>query len=97
MIPPVRENHCHILTDFFTFFPNGNIVFFMKVRTSADIGKAVRARRKAIKMTQADAAGLSGVGIRFLSELENGKPTLEIDKVLKVASVMGFDILMEER
>jgi hypothetical protein len=32
----------------------------------------------ALKMTQADASALCNVGIRFLSELENGKPTLQI-------------------
>lgn len=84
-------------SDFLYFFPNGNIISFMKVRTSAEIGKAVRERRKSIGMTQASVAGLSGVGIRFLSELENGKPTLEIDKVLKVVSVMGFDLFLEAR
>jgi transcriptional regulator with XRE-family HTH domain len=49
----------------------------------------------ALKMTQADASALCNVGIRFLSELENGKPTLQIDKVLKVANFFDIKIFTE--
>ena len=40
---------------------------------------------------------MAGVGRRFISELENGKATLEIDKVLKVAAAAGIDFLARER
>ena len=48
-------------------------------------------------MTQKEAAYIAGVGVRFLSELENGKPTLEIDKVLNVARLFGIDIEANNR
>ena len=48
-------------------------------------------------MTQKEAASIAGVGVRFLSELENGKPTLEIDKVLTVARIFGIDIEANNR
>jgi transcriptional regulator with XRE-family HTH domain len=46
--------------------------------------------------TQQKFADLVGVGRRFLSELEAGKPTLEVGKVLQVASAAGVSILVRE-
>jgi len=48
-------------------------------------------------MTQERAAGLSGVGIRFLSELERGKPTAELGKVLQVVARLGLEICVEQK
>ncbi len=69
----------------------------MIVKTSEDIGKLISKKRKECGMTQAECASLSGVGTRFISELERGKPTLEIDKVLNVACMMGLKILVENK
>ena len=46
---------------------------------------------------QADAAGLCNVGIRFMSELENGKPTLQVGKVLHVLEAFGFLVTITHR
>jgi len=48
------------------------------IKTPADLGKIIRQRRKAAKLTQQKAAALAGIGVRFLSELERGKPTAQI-------------------
>lgn len=69
----------------------------MTIQKVADIGKLIREERKKDGLRQAECASLCGVGVRFLSELENGKPTLEIDKVLRVAKLMGFEIKMEHK
>ncbi len=61
------------------------------------IEKEFLIKRKKINMTQKEAASIAGVGVRFLSELENGKPTLEIDKVLNVARIFGIDIEANNR
>ncbi len=63
----------------------------------AQIGLAVRTKRLAIGMRQSELAGLSGVGPRFLSELENGKATAEIGKVLRVILRVGLDLTLEPR
>jgi len=55
------------------------------ITSPADLGRLVRAARKRRDFSQQQFADLAGVGRRFLSELENGKPTLELGKVLKVA------------
>lgn len=49
-------------------------------------------RRRALGMNQAELANLSGVGLAFLYDLEHGKPTLRIDKVLNVLVVLGLEL-----
>lgn len=67
------------------------------VRSVADLGSLVLEARKQAKMSQQRFADAAGVGRRFLSELENGKPSLEFDKVLKCAQAAGIDILAKSR
>ena len=62
------------------------------VKSPADIGNAVRKKRKEDSLTLADAAALCGVGYRFLSDLENGKPTAELGKTLQVLTGLGLEI-----
>ena len=69
----------------------------MTITSAKDIGLLVKEKRKNINMTQREAANIAWVGVRFLSELENGKPTLEIDKVLNVARLFGIDIEANNR
>ena len=61
------------------------------------IGAILRTQRKQMKLTQSDVAGLCNVGTRFISELENGKPTMHFDKVLKVLSRFGFTFGIRKR
>lgn len=49
----------------------------------------VRARRKANRLTQRGLAELAGVGVRFVSELERGKPTVRVDATNAVLAVFG--------
>lgn len=53
------------------------------------IGEFVRQRRQANNLTQRDLGELAGVGTRFVSELERGKPTLRMDAVNRVLRVFG--------
>lgn len=60
------------------------------VQTSPDkIGKYVRNRRIASKLSQQELGELAGVGTRLISELERGKATLRMDAVNKVLRVFG--------
>jgi HTH-type transcriptional regulator / antitoxin HipB len=56
----------------------------------AEIAASVRTARLNHQLTQAQLAGLSGTGLRFISELERGKPTLALNKVLAVLSALGL-------
>ena len=62
-----------------------------------EIGKIVRQARKAAGLRQAQAAALCGVGTRFLSDLENGKPTLHLGKVLKVLHGFGLRVIIKRK
>ena len=60
------------------------------VHSMQDVGTAIRRERRRQGLTLADAAGLCHVGTRFLSELENGKPTARCDRVLHVLRMLGL-------
>jgi HTH-type transcriptional regulator / antitoxin HipB len=68
-----------------------------KILSVDQIGATVRYRRKLLNATQSKTAGLSGVGQRFLSELERGKPTAETGKVLKVLQRLGLEMIIVPR
>ena len=70
---------------------------FNKVTEVEHIGAAIRAKRKAMGVNQDELAGMSGVGVRFLSELERGKETCEIGKVLRVVQRLGLELWMAPR
>ena len=61
------------------------------------IGRAVRARRKAMGLRQAELAGICGVGNRFVSELENGKATVELGRALRVFESLGLSVDLRRR
>lgn len=73
------------------FFPNGNI------STPEELGAAIRARRRELGLTQDDLAGLTGVGLRFLGELERGKTTVRLGKALQVLSDLGLELEIRPR
>jgi y4mF family transcriptional regulator len=54
-----------------------------------NIAKWVKENRKYLKITQATLAMYAGVSIKFVIELEQGKKTLRIDKVLDVIRILG--------
>ncbi len=68
-----------------------------KIADVGQIGAAIRHKRRAIGMRQSELAALSGVGPRFLSELENGKTTAELGKALRVLQRLGLDLWLEPR
>ena len=64
----------------------------MKLNNAKTFGKIVRKCRKKRGATQIQVAALANTGLRFISELENGKPTVQLDKALRVAKVLGIKI-----
>jgi y4mF family transcriptional regulator len=71
-------------------FHGGSIMH--SISTAQDLGNLVRQSRKNMKLSQLDFADLAGVGRRFVSELESGKATLEVDRVLRVCKAAGIDL-----
>jgi len=60
--------------------------------TSEKIGNLVRQTRKQLSVTQKDLALTSGTGLRFIIDLEKGKPTCQIGKVITVLQTLGIQI-----
>lgn len=52
----------------------------------------VKQRRKQLGLTQLDLAERAGVGLRFIRDLEQGKPSLRMDKVNEVLALFGHEL-----
>lgn len=53
----------------------------------------VKERRKKLRITQVELAQRSGVGLRFIRELEQGKTTLRLDKINQVLALFGHEMI----
>ena len=67
------------------------------VQSSADLGTIVRDRRKRLALNQLDLAGLANTGNRFIVEVENGKPTVQLQKVLDLLQLLGLEVLVRAK
>lgn len=65
------------------------------LRSTAELGGAIRAERKALGLTQGDLAAASGVSLRFISELERGRESAGVGRVLHVLDMLGIEIVLE--
>lgn len=70
---------------------------YQPVSTVKEFGERIRAKRKQLGLTQEHVAGLSGIGARYLSELERGKETVEMGKALRVANSLGLQLTVQPR
>jgi len=68
-----------------------------KFETCRELGQRTRTARKAMKFNQQKFADMAGVGRRFVSELENGKDSLEIGLVLQCCAAAGIDLFAKPR
>ncbi|MEE9909970.1 helix-turn-helix domain-containing protein [Brucella intermedia] len=64
---------------------------------SKSLGLLIRTERKAQKLTQEQLAGLTGVGVRFVRELEAGKESCQIGRALQVAASPGLTVSVGRR
>lgn len=67
------------------------------IKSTQDLGGMVREFRVAQKLTQADILGLANTGNRFIVELENGKPTVQLQKVLNVLDTLGLELVLQKK
>jgi HTH-type transcriptional regulator / antitoxin HipB len=76
-------------------FPNGKMND--RVKTAAELGTRVRRRRTELRLTQADLAAVALVTPRLLGEVERGKPTAQVDGVLRILAALGLDVYLKAR
>ena len=65
------------------------------ISTCESMGKTIRDLRRSQGLTQAQLAGLSNTGVRFISDLENGKETCHLGKILHVLDTLGIEIIIQ--
>jgi y4mF family transcriptional regulator len=56
------------------------------------IASFIKKKRKSLGLTQTDLAEKAGVGLRFVRDMEQGKPTLRLDKVNQVLDLFGSEM-----
>ena len=84
-------------------FPNGNDIqeYFEvskeKLQSAEAIGALIRTTRKAQGLSQAELAGVANTGVRFISDLENGKGTIQLRKLLNVLNALGLGLYIFNR
>ena len=62
------------------------------IRSPQQLGDALRAARKQLGLTQPQLALAAGVGVRFIVDLEAGKPTVRLENVLRVIDALGGEV-----
>ncbi len=62
-----------------------------------EIASEIARLRKAAGLTQPELAERSGVGLRFVRELEQGKPTVRLDKVKQVLDLLGHELCVRPK
>jgi len=61
---------------------------------ATEIGKLIQSERKRQGLTQLQLAGMAGTGIRLISDIENGKGTVQIQKLMSVIQTLGLGLFI---
>lgn len=61
------------------------------------ISSTLKSLRKEHRMTQVDLAMKSGVGLNFVRQLEQGKTTVRMDKVVQVFDLFGYELIPQKK
>lgn len=78
-------------------FPSGNAIESLVVRTAGDLGSIVRQQRHGLKLRQIDLAGVGNTGNRLIVDIEKGKPTVQLQKVLNVLDLLGLELVVRQK
>jgi HTH-type transcriptional regulator/antitoxin HipB len=57
-----------------------------------ELGELIRRRRRQLGLTQTEVAEVADTNLRFVSELERGKPTARLENVLRVLAALGIEL-----
>jgi HTH-type transcriptional regulator / antitoxin HipB len=69
----------------------------ISVTTPKELGELLRKKRKSQNLTQGQVAEFCGISVKFISEVERGKETAEIGKVLYLLNTLGIDLIADTR
>lgn len=68
----------------------------MHIQSASLLGEAVRTARKRLGLNQSELALAAGVGLRFIVDLEAGKPTVRLAQVLRVVDALGGRVMLAD-
>ena len=97
IIFPNGKIFSHIKSFFIDFPVRESYTIDMRIISVESISEAVKNRRKQLGLTQSETAAMCNVGARFFSELENGKETLQMNKVLHCLEMLGINLYAVNR
>jgi len=69
-----------------------NIEYPYRVRLVKYLGKAIQHTRKDKKMRQSDLADITGTSVKFISDVERGKETIQMDKAFVLLRALGLKL-----
>ena len=67
----------------------------LEIRKMEDVAEIVRRTRKSQKISQTVLSQASNVGLRFVGDIERGKPTIQFDKLMAVLTSLGIVVKLE--
>jgi len=68
-----------------------------RIDTAERVGEVVRDRRHQLGLTQTQLAGAAGTTLRVLSEIENGKATVQLDTLMRLLRALGLELVARTR
>ena len=80
-----------------TDLPSGKVLGPAVIRSAADVGQIVREQRQALNLRQIDLAGIGNTGNRLIVDIEKGKPTVQLQKVLDVLELLGLELAVRPK
>lgn len=73
------------------FVPNGKMKP-SRIENPGQLGEVIRSRRRELGLTQTEVAEVANASLRFVSELERGKPTTRLENVMRVLETLGIEL-----
>jgi y4mF family transcriptional regulator len=67
----------------------------INIQSTQQLGQALRSARKLLGLTQSELALAAGVGVRFIVDLEAGKPTVRLETVMRVIEALGGQVMLD--
>jgi HTH-type transcriptional regulator / antitoxin HipB len=93
---PARDRAAYASGQTLYIFPNG-IMMDATITTPESLGTLIRRRRRELGLTQTELAGVAATTLRFVSELERGKSTAQLDGVLRILAALGLKLTATAR
>ena len=63
-----------------------------QIENAKHLGELIRSRRRELGLTQTEVAEVADTNLRFVSELERGKPTARLENVMRVLATLGIEL-----